>query len=52
MGLLRRLLCRGFDVFEQVLGTVFPPQWNPLLNLVGAGRTNQRLIEDIAIHRR
>ena len=25
---------------------------NPLLNLVGAGRTNQRLIEDIAIHRR
>jgi hypothetical protein len=33
MGLLRALIRRAFDLGEAALNSVFPPEWNPLLNL-------------------
>lgn len=37
MDLLRRSLRYGFDRAEQTLAAVFPPAWNPLLNLGALG---------------
>ena len=37
MDLIRWPLRRGFDLAEAMLGAVFPPHWNPLLNLGALG---------------
>jgi quinol-cytochrome oxidoreductase complex cytochrome b subunit/coenzyme F420-reducing hydrogenase delta subunit len=37
MNPIRNLIRQGFDLGEAALGTVFPPEWNPLLNLGALG---------------
>ncbi|MDH3740015.1 MAG: cytochrome b N-terminal domain-containing protein [Hyphomicrobiales bacterium] len=37
MNMARLVLRRGFDLTEGVLGRVFPPAWNPMLNLGALG---------------
>lgn len=37
MTIVRHGLRSGFDLIEALLGKVFPPSWNPMLNLGGLG---------------